>query len=110
MRRAGARAITVVGATQESARVRIVLTLAYAVGAAMPMLLVAFVGRAADECAQAARADSIRRALGVVVALTALAIAFNVDRQFQTAVPGYTEALQKRVEAERRAETRARAS
>jgi thiol-disulfide isomerase/thioredoxin len=34
----------------------------------------------------------------VVVGLTALAIAFNVDRHFQTAIPGYTEALQDRVE------------
>ena len=31
-------------------------------------------------------------------ALTALAIAFNVDRHFQTALPGYTQALQKHVE------------
>ena len=33
-----------------------------------------------------------------VVALTALAIAFNVDRHFQTAIPGYTEAFQNKVE------------
>jgi thiol-disulfide isomerase/thioredoxin len=39
-----------------------------------------------------------RQALGVVVGLTALAIAFNVDRHFQTALPGYTEALQNKVE------------
>ena len=43
-------------------------------------------------------AHRIRQVLGVVVGLTALAIAFNVDRHFQTAIPGYTEALQNKVE------------
>jgi len=43
-------------------------------------------------------AHRIRQVLGVVVALTALAIAFNVDRHFQTAIPGYSEALQNKVE------------
>ena len=37
------------------------------------------------------QAQNLRRGLGVVVALTALAIAFNVDRHAQTAVPDYVE-------------------
>ena len=41
-------------------------------------------------------------------ALTALAIAFNVDRHFQTAIPGYTEALQKKVEQNERAQSELR--
>jgi cytochrome c biogenesis protein CcdA/thiol-disulfide isomerase/thioredoxin len=90
-------AITVVGATQDVGFRAIVLTLAYAVGAAIPMLLVAIGGRAGMSVLRP-HAHRIRQVLGVVVALTALAIAFNVDRHFQTALPGYTQALQNRVE------------
>ena len=96
-------AITVVGATQDVGARAIVLTLAYAVGAAIPMLLVAFGGRA-GMTALRPHAHRIRQALGVVVALTALAIALNVDRHFQTAIPGYTESLQNKVEESGRAQ------
>jgi cytochrome c biogenesis protein CcdA/thiol-disulfide isomerase/thioredoxin len=96
-------AITVVGATQDVGARAIVLTLAYATGAAIPMLLVAFGGRA-GMTALRPHAHRIRQALGIVVALTALAIALNVDRHFQTALPGYTEALQKKVEQSGRAQ------
>jgi cytochrome c biogenesis protein CcdA/thiol-disulfide isomerase/thioredoxin len=100
-------AITVVGATQNVGARSIVLTLAYAIGAAVPMLLVAFFGRAGMKALRP-HAHSIRQVLGVVVGLTALAIAFNVDRQFQTAIPGYTEALQKKVEQNGRAQSELR--
>jgi cytochrome c biogenesis protein CcdA/thiol-disulfide isomerase/thioredoxin len=96
-------AITVVGATQDVGARSIVLTLAYAIGAAIPMLLVAFGGRSAMGALRP-HAHRIRQALGVVVALTALAIALNVDRHFQTAIPGYTEALQGKVEESGRAQ------
>ena len=96
-------AITVVGATQDVGGRAIVLTVAYAIGAAVPMLLVAFGGRAGMNALRP-HAQAIRRGLGVVVALTALAIAFSVDRHFQTAVPGYTEALQGKVEQGDRAQ------
>jgi cytochrome c biogenesis protein CcdA/thiol-disulfide isomerase/thioredoxin len=97
-------AITVVGATQEVGARSIILTLAYSIGAGVPMLLVAFFGRAGMKALRP-HAHSIRQVLGVVVALTALAIAFNVDRRFQTAIPGYTEALQKKVEQSDRAQS-----
>ena len=96
-------AITVVGATQDVGARAVVLTLAYAIGAAIPMLLVAFGGRSAMGALRP-HAHRIRQALGVVVALTALAIALNVDRHFQTAIPGYTEALQGKVEESGRAQ------
>ena len=96
-------AITVVGATQDVGARAFVLTLAYAIGAAIPMLLVAFGGRAGANALRP-HAHRIRQALGVVVALTALAIALNVDRHFQTAIPGYTESLQKKVEQSGRAQ------
>jgi len=100
-------AITVVGATQDVGARSIVLTLAYSVGAAVPMLLVAFGGRAGMNALRP-HAHTIRLALGVVVGLTALAIAFNVDRHFQTALPGYTDALQKKVEENNRAQSELR--
>src|SRR3989442_2799642 len=90
-------AITVVGATQHVGLRAIVLTLSYSLGAAVPMLAIAFFGRA-GMTALRPHAERIRRGLGVVVGLTALAIAFNVDRHFQTAIPGYTDALQKKIE------------
>jgi cytochrome c biogenesis protein CcdA/thiol-disulfide isomerase/thioredoxin len=96
-------AITVVGATQDVGGRAIVLTLAYAFGAAIPMLLIAIGGRAGMSALRP-HAHRIRHGLGVVVALTALAIVFNVDRHFQTAIPGYTEALQKKVEQSDRAQ------
>jgi len=54
------------------------------------------------------QAHRIRQVLGVVVGLTALAIAFNVDRHFQTAIPGYTEAFQEKVEESNRAQSELR--
>jgi cytochrome c biogenesis protein CcdA/thiol-disulfide isomerase/thioredoxin len=96
-------AISVVGATQDVGARAVVLTLAYAVGAAIPMLLVAFGGRSAMNALRP-HAHRIRQGLGVVVGLTALAIALNVDRHFQTAIPGYTEALQGKVEESDRAQ------
>jgi cytochrome c biogenesis protein CcdA/thiol-disulfide isomerase/thioredoxin len=96
-------AITVVGATQDVGARAIVLTIAYAIGAAIPMLLIAFGGRSAMNKLRP-HAHRIRQGLGVVVALTALAIALNVDRHFQTAIPGYTEALQGKIEESDRAQ------
>jgi cytochrome c biogenesis protein CcdA/thiol-disulfide isomerase/thioredoxin len=100
-------AITVVGATQDVGARAIVLTLAYAVGAAIPMLLIALGGRSAMNALRP-HAHRIRQGLGVAVALTALAIALNVDRHFQTAIPGYTEALQDKVEQSDRAQSELR--
>ncbi|HET8872463.1 MAG TPA: thioredoxin family protein, partial [Gaiellaceae bacterium] len=43
-------------------------------------------------------AETTRRVAGALIGITALAIAFGADQRFTTAVPGYTEALQNRVE------------
>jgi cytochrome c biogenesis protein CcdA/thiol-disulfide isomerase/thioredoxin len=87
-------AITVVAATNDVGWRTIWLTVAYAVGAALPMLLIA----AGGQRLLRPRAQRLRAALGLVIALTALAIVFNVDRSFQTAVPGYTQYLQDKLE------------
>jgi cytochrome c biogenesis protein CcdA/thiol-disulfide isomerase/thioredoxin len=92
-------AVTVVAASRDLGVDVVALTLAYALGAAVPMLLVAAGGRwAAGMQAVRAHGLGVRRALGAVVAVTALAIALGADSRFQTAVPGYTESLQSRFE------------
>jgi cytochrome c biogenesis protein CcdA/thiol-disulfide isomerase/thioredoxin len=96
-------AITVLGATSEVGWRAIVLTGAYSLGAAVPMLGIAYGGKAVMERLRP-HAQAVRLGLGVVVAATALAIAFNLDRHAQTAVPDYVVAIQDRVERGDRAE------
>ncbi|MBA2568549.1 MAG: cytochrome c biogenesis protein DipZ [Actinobacteria bacterium] len=96
-------AITVLGATNEVGGRAIVLTTAYSLGAAIPMLGIAYGGTAVMKRLRP-QAQNVRRALGVVVALTALAIAFNLDRHLQTAVPDYVKSIQDRVERSDRGE------
>ncbi len=93
-------AVTVLAANRSLDAESFLLTFSYALGAALPMLAVAVTGNRAVGATKLIRthAQSVRRVLGVVIAATALAIVFNVDRRFQTAVPGYTEALQRQVE------------
>jgi len=87
-------AVTVVAATQTVGINAVALTLAYALGAAVPMLAIALGGGKALR----AHARRLRPVFGVVIALTAVAIALNVDRRFQTAIPGYTQFIQDRIE------------
>jgi cytochrome c biogenesis protein CcdA/thiol-disulfide isomerase/thioredoxin len=96
-------AITVVAANNRVGWRALVLTLAYAIGAALPMLLIALGGR---ELAGrlSAGAGKLRVACGLVIGLVALAIALNADARFQTALPGYTQALQNHVESSKTAQ------
>ncbi|MBA3245500.1 MAG: sulfite exporter TauE/SafE family protein, partial [Actinobacteria bacterium] len=90
-------AVTVIAAQQNVGLDGLVLTLAYAVGAAVPMLAIAFAGQRAARRLRA-RASIVRQAAGAVVVAAALAIALGVDQDLQTRIPGYTEAVQERVE------------
>jgi cytochrome c biogenesis protein CcdA/thiol-disulfide isomerase/thioredoxin len=90
-------AVTVIAARRDVGLDSLLLTLAYAVGAAVPMLAIAFAGQRAARAFRA-NATTVRRVSGVLVAGAALAIAFGVDRNLQTALPGYTESLQERFE------------
>jgi cytochrome c biogenesis protein CcdA/thiol-disulfide isomerase/thioredoxin len=87
-------AITVQAATLNFGWRTVLLTIAYALGAAVPMLVVA----AGGQRFLRPRAQKLRAALGVVVALATLAIVFDVDRRLQTWLSDYTNALQKPVE------------
>jgi cytochrome c biogenesis protein CcdA/thiol-disulfide isomerase/thioredoxin len=93
-------AVTALAASGEVTFRIVLVTTAYAVGAALPMLAIAVGGQRLGSGMKAVRthAATARRVAGVVVGVTALAIAFGADQRFTTSVPGYTAALQKRIE------------
>src|SRR5215211_6229260 len=88
-------AITVLSASRDFGADTFALTGAYAAGAAIPMLAVAVAGR---RVAGTLGGRYVRPALGVIVVAAALAIGFDVTRPLQTFLPGYTEAVQDRIE------------
>src|SRR5215211_849136 len=88
-------AITVLAASRDFGPDTFALTAAYAAGAAIPMLAVAVAGR---RVAGTLGGRYVRPALGVIVVAAALAIGFDVTRPLQTFLPGYTEAVQDRIE------------
>ena len=90
-------AVTVIAARRDVGLDALLLTLAYAVGAALPMLAIAVAGQRAAKAFRT-RAESVRRVAGVLVAAAAVAIALGVDQDLQTVIPGYTESLQERFE------------
>jgi cytochrome c biogenesis protein CcdA/thiol-disulfide isomerase/thioredoxin len=75
----------------------VLLTLAYAIGAAGPMLLIALGGQRVARRLRA-QSQNFRRAMGVLLAGAALAIVFNTSQSLQTALGGYTTSIQKHVE------------
>lgn len=92
-------AITVAGATGSVGPGTIVLTVTFALGAAIPLLILALAGRRVAERIAAFRTHQrgIRAAGGVLMILLALALTFNVTDAIQRALPGYTDALQSKV-------------
>ena len=93
-------AITAVSAAGQVGLQTIVVTLAYSIGAAVPMLLFALGGQRLAGGLKLLRthAASTRRIAGVLLGATALVIALGLDQRFTTALPGYTNALQSRIE------------
>jgi len=96
--------ITVLAAKNQISVETVVLTLAYAVGAGVPMLLIALGGQRASQRLRAT-GPMFRRVSGVVLALSAVAIVFNLDQTLQTQLGGYSSALQKHVEDTKLART-----
>src|SRR5260221_3601226 len=90
-------AITVLVAKSSVGLEGVLLTFAYTLGAAVPLLAIAFAGRGIAVRLRA-QAELVRRISGVLILGTAIAIAFGVDRNLQTFIPGYTQAVQDRVE------------
>ena len=89
-------AITVIGATHRVGLTAVILTAAFAVGTAIPLLAVAIAGGQLTRRVGAIRrhAPLVRQVGGVVLIVIAVAIAFNVFAGLQRVVPGYTSALQ----------------
>jgi cytochrome c biogenesis protein CcdA/thiol-disulfide isomerase/thioredoxin len=93
-------AVTALAASGEVGARVVLVTGVYALGAAFPMLAIAIGGQRLTSGLRFLRAhtETTRRAAGVVLGATAIAIAFGADQRFTTAIPGYTEALQERIE------------
>ena len=90
-------AVTVLAANRDFGLRTLALTLAYALGVALPMLAIAFAGQRAARPFRS-HAETVRKVSGVLVAAAALAIAFGLDLKLQTKIPGYVEAIQDRIE------------
>ena len=93
-------AVTALAASGEIGARIVFVTGAYALGAALPMLAIAIGGQRLTSGMHLLRthAEETRRVAGVVLGATAVAIVLGVDQRFTTAIPGYTEALQERIE------------
>ena len=93
-------AVTALAASGEIGPRVVLVTGAYALGAALPMLAIAIGGQRLTSGLRVMKthAETTRRVGGVVLGAAALAIALGADQRFTTAIPGYTEALQERIE------------
>jgi cytochrome c biogenesis protein CcdA/thiol-disulfide isomerase/thioredoxin len=89
-------AIAVVGATHRVGLTAVILTAAFAVGTAVPLLAVAAAGGELTSRIGAIRrrAPQIRRVGGAVLIVMAVLIATDVLAGLQRDIPGYTTALQ----------------
>jgi cytochrome c biogenesis protein CcdA/thiol-disulfide isomerase/thioredoxin len=94
-------AITVAGATGKIGGHTVVLTLAFGIGTAIPLLAFALAGRRLAERLQTFRRHQrrLRIGAGVVVIGLAVALTFNVTDVIQRSVPDYTSALNKDLNA-----------
>jgi len=92
-------AIVIAGATGTIGLNTVTLTLSFAVGAALPLLIFALAGRRVAERVAAfrRRQREIRIAAGIVTILLAVALAFNLPAVIQRAIPDYTSGLQEKV-------------
>ncbi|KLO40877.1 thiol:disulfide interchange protein [Mycobacterium nebraskense] len=96
-------AIVVAGATAPLGLRTVVLTIAFAVGAALPLLVFALAGHRVAQRVGAfrQRQRQIRVAAGIVMIALAVGLVFNVPAVLQRAVPDYTSGLQQRLATDR---------
>jgi cytochrome c biogenesis protein CcdA/thiol-disulfide isomerase/thioredoxin len=92
-------AIVVAGATARIGVDTVVLTCAFTVGTALPLLFFALAGQRVAERVSAfrRRQREIRIAAGIVTILLAVALVFNLPAVLQRAIPDYTSSLQEKV-------------
>ncbi len=89
--------VTVVAANNSVGLRAILLTLAYAAGAAVPMLLIVRGGRQASGRLRR-HAQTVRLASGTLIALVAFGLVFHLDDRLAQFTPGYTTFLQNKIE------------
>lgn len=88
-------AITTLVATQKVNFEVILLTVAYSLGAALPLLIIAYGGqRVLSVPSIAKHTERIRQVFGFLMILTAVALAFNWDVAFQQGVLDYIPSIQ----------------
>ena len=94
-------AITVVSANHRIGLSAVILTVSFALGVSVPLLIFAIAGQrlAGSMKALRSRTAMVRKGVGVVLLLAAVAIGLNLTSGLQTALPGYTDALQTHLEA-----------
>ena len=92
-------AIVVAGATGHIGLDTVALTVSFAVGTALPLLLFAVGGQRVTQRVKAFqhRQRQIRVAAGVVMLVAAVALALNVPASVQRNIPDYTATLQARI-------------
>ncbi len=80
-------AVVSVSATRGASGELVAVALAYAAGSALVLLLLAYGGRRVlDRLRAAGRGPAVQRGLGIVMVLTAIAVATDLDVRFQTAL------------------------
>jgi cytochrome c biogenesis protein CcdA/thiol-disulfide isomerase/thioredoxin len=88
-------AVAVLAATKRFSVEGVLVTLAYALGAGLVLLLIAIAAqRGMSLTAVRSRAPLIRRTLGGLVVAVAIVMALGLDVKLASHVPGYTRALQ----------------
>jgi cytochrome c biogenesis protein CcdA/thiol-disulfide isomerase/thioredoxin len=94
-------AISVAAAHHRVGFTSLLVTLFYAIGVTVPLLVLAIVAQRATTSWTSLRSHlpTVRRIAGVVLGVTTLAIAFNWLGALQRDVPGYTTALEDHVES-----------
>lgn len=90
-------AITVAGSTGRIGADTIALTVSFAIGAAVPLLIFALAGRALAERIKAfrRRQNAIRITGGILMIALAVGLVFNVPQLLQRLVPDYTSGIQE---------------
>ena len=93
-------AVTVLAASGEVGLRIVLVTGAYAIGAAIPMLAIAIGGQRLTSGVMFLRthAATTRTAAGVLLGVGALAIAFGLDQKVTTALPAYGTTFQEKLE------------
>jgi cytochrome c biogenesis protein CcdA/thiol-disulfide isomerase/thioredoxin len=92
-------AIVVAGATANIGLPVVVLTVAFALGTAVPLLFFALAGQRVAERVSAfrRRQRQIRVVAGLVTLLLAVALVFNLPAMLQRAIPDYTSSLENKL-------------